>query len=196
VHPRKPILLFAARILAWLVPCLAAWYWLAPWLDRPAAWLAQGLVALHGELVASIEIDGRLLDFVTRLAARTASGERGVVIVEVNPMLSTYGTPFLAALVLASRGGWRKLALGLAALLPFQAWSIAFDFLAQVLRAGPETASQAGLVGWRAELTALAYQLGSLLFPTLAPVAVWVAMQARYVRQLAGTAAAVTPPAG
>lgn len=186
MRPRKPILLFALRVLAWLAPCLAAWYWLAPWLDRLPVWLAQGLLALYrGGLVAGVEFDGRLLEFVTTIPVRQA-GQAGVLVVEVNPLLSTFGAPFLATLVLASRGGWRRLLLGLALLVPFQAWSIAFDFIAQILRTDRELVVQAGLAGWRAEFAALAYQLGSLIFPTLAPVACWVAMQWRYVQELAG----------
>ena len=190
VQSRKGILLFAARALAWLVPCFAAWYWLAPWLDRPAVWLAEGWIGLFREgLLSRVEVDGRMLNFVTSVVVQAAPGERGVLVVDVNPQLSTYGAPFLAALVLASRGGWRRLVLGLALLVPFQAWSLGFDFLANLLRVGREVALEAGLLGWRGEFAALAYQLGSLLFPTLVPVALWVAMQGSYVRELAGTPA-------
>lgn len=185
--PRKAIALFAARVLAWLVPCFAAWYWLAPWLDRPALWLAQGWIGLFREgLLSHVEIDGRLLEFVTSIAVQGTGGEHGVLVVEVNPQLSTYGAPLFAALVLASRGGWRKLVLGLVLLVPFQSWSLGFDFLANLLRSGREVALDAGLLGWRGEVAAFAYQLGSLLFPTFVPVALWVAMQMEYLRELVG----------
>ncbi len=93
MRPRSAVLLFALRVLAWLVPCFGAWYWLAPWFDRPAAWLAQGLLgAFRGGVVDGVEFDGRLLNFVTSL--ETHEGSRtGVLVVEVNPLLSTYGAP-------------------------------------------------------------------------------------------------------
>lgn len=192
---RKPILLFAARVLGWLVPCFLAWYWLAPWLDRPAAWLAQGWLALFDDAILdSVEFEGRLLELVTNIGVQASAG-RGVFVVEVNPLLSTYGAPLFAALVLASRGGLARLVLGLAALLPFQGWSVAFDFLAQIVRAGPEMGAASHFAGWRIELIAFAYQLGSLIFPTLAPVALWVALQRRYVGELAGAAPFRAAPA-
>src|SRR4029434_3587511 len=75
----------------------------------------------------------------------------GAMLVQVNPLVSTYGAALFAALLLASRGGWGKVLLALAILVPFQAWSIAFDFLAQLVRAGPEAISRANLHDWRAE---------------------------------------------
>jgi hypothetical protein len=67
-----------------------------------------------------------------------------------------------------------------------QAWSIAFDFLAQLVRAGPEAMARANLVGWRAEAVALGYQLGSLIFPAVAPVITWAALRRSFIQELIG----------
>jgi hypothetical protein len=76
--------------------------------------------------------------------------------------------------MLAARARWWQIAAGIAVLLPFQSWGIAFDFLAQVgFRLGPDISSRAGLSGWRVEVVALGYQVGSLLLPTLMPVILW-----------------------
>lgn len=193
MRPRSAIFLFAVAVLAWLVPCFALWYGLAPWLDRPAAWLARIVVSFVREgLVSALEFDGRLVDFVTPLEVRQAGNPTGLLVVEVNPLLSTYGAPLFAALVLASRGGWRRFVLGLAILLPFQAWGIAFEFLAQILRTDRAMVEQAGLGGWRAPFIALAYQAGSLIFPTLVPLATWAALERRFIESLV----APRPPAG
>jgi len=48
-----------------------------------------------------------------------------------------------------------------------------------------KVAAQAGLIGWRAEFIALAYQLGTLMFPVLAPVALWVAFDPPLLGRLA-----------
>ena len=171
----NPIWRFALRALAWLAPCFALWYLIAPWYDRPAAWLARMLIdAWHDGLVDALEIQPHLVTFVTSLDVH-AQGGVGRLLLEVNPLLYGFGAPLLAALLLASRAPWTKLLLGLAALLPFQAWGIAFDFLAQIVRTGAGVSAQAGLLGWRTEFVALAYQVGSLIFPALAPVALWVA---------------------
>jgi hypothetical protein len=71
-----------------------------------------------------------------------------------------------------------------AVLLPFQAWGIAFDFLAQIARLGSDASAQAGLSGWRLEGVALGYQVGSLLFPSLMPVVLWAAFSRRFIEGL------------
>lgn len=189
----SPVWRFALAVLLLVGPCFALWYWLAPWYDRPAAWLAQWVVRVAGaDVVQAIAFDDRGVAFITTLETQTPSGERGLLSFEVNPLLYTFGAPLLAALTIASRGGWRRLALGLVVLLPFQAWGIGFDFLAQLLRAGPAIASQAALVGWRAEAVVLGYQLGSLIFPSAVPVVAWALLHSGYLKELVAGAG---PPA-
>ena len=84
--------------------------------------------------------------------------------------------------MLAARAKFWKILLGAAALLPFQSWGIAFDFLVQVgIRLGPEIAAQAGLFGWRREAIALGYQIGSLILPSLMPVVLWAICSRRFI---------------
>jgi len=185
VRPLNEVWRFAFRVLAWIAPCFAAWYWIAAWYDRPAAWVARAMAgAWAGGSVEGIAFEGSLLTFLTTIEVRSASGETGLLSVDVNPLVYTYGAPLLAALLLASPRGWRMLVPGLALLVPFQAWGIAFDFAAQLLRAGPAVASQAALVGWKAEASALGYQLGSLMFPVMAPVVAWAFLQRGPLRAL------------
>jgi hypothetical protein len=51
-----------------------------------------------------------------------------------------------------------------------------------------DVAVQAGIVGWRREFAALGFQLGSLIFPALVPVAAWAALERRRIADLAGRA--------
>jgi hypothetical protein len=168
---------FVLRTALWLVPCFAAWYLSARFHGIAAGEAARALVLmLKPGLVSAIERQGSDLVFVTSLLVHPTPGEIGVLVTEVNPLLYTYGLPLFVALMLAARAGGWKIVAGAALLVPFQAWGIAFDFLAQVgIRAGPVVSAQAGLAGWRAEGIALAYQAGSLLFPALAPVVLWAA---------------------
>ncbi len=195
MSPRNAIWPFALRVLAWLVPSLAAWYWIAPWLARPAAWLARGIVGLCAyDVVSGLEFQARTLVFVTSIEVRQGAGAVATLIVEVNPLLYTYGIALFVALMLASRARPWPIVAGLALLLPFQAWGIAFDFLVNVgVRSGAEVASQAGVVGGMREFVALAYQLGTLIFPALAPVLVWAAMQRRFIAGLVRPASGAVP---
>lgn len=177
---------FALRIGLWLPPSFAAWYFAAPYLASIAGAAAAACIGVFRPgLVASLEHVDAALVFVTSLQVHGQAGQTGILLVEVNPLPYLAGTPLLAALMLASRARWWKVLAGIVLLLPFQAWGIAFDFLVHVgVKSGWEVSAQAGLAGWRAEIIALAYQLGTLIFPALAPVALWIAFDRRLFSEL------------
>jgi hypothetical protein len=175
---------FVLRTFLWLPPCFAAWYFGAQHVVPFVGAIARMLVEVFKSgLVSAMEREGVELVFVTTIQVHPAPDQTAVLLMEVNPLLYTYGLPFFVALMLGARAKWWKILAGAVALVPFQAWGIAFDFLAQIVRTGADVAAQAGLLGWRAEVIALAYQLGSLLFPVLVPVVLWVALN----RPLFGT---------
>ncbi len=189
---------FVLRTFLWLPPCFAVWYLGAQYLAPFFGALARLLVELFKSgLVSALERQGLDLVFVTTIEVHPAPGQIAVLLVEVNPLLYTYGLPFFVALMLAARAKWWKILAGAAVLLPFQAWGTAFDFLAQIVRTGADVSAQAGLLGWRAEAIALAYQIGSLIFPALVPVALWVAFNRPLFGDLMRAPARnVRPPAG
>ncbi len=51
--------------------------------------------------------------------------------------------------------------------------------VASCLRAGPQVASEAGFSAMGMNLVAAGYQFGYLIFPALAPVLVWLALDRR-----------------
>ena len=187
MEPPEGVRAFALRLLVWLVPTFAVWYLVAPAHERPVAWLAALMLdAFANGMTGAIEFAPRVVTFVTSLHARTAEGQAGLVEVEVNPLLYTYGSALFAALMLASGARWTRLLAGLALLLPVHAWGVAFDAIGQVLRMDRAIVAQAGLAGWRAEAAAVGYQLGSLVLPALAPIALWVLLQRAFVERIAG----------
>lgn len=182
---RNPLALgpFVLRVFLWLPPCFAAWHLGAHWQTEIAAAFARLFIAFFNALLVSATENGTELVFVTTLEVQQA-GRVGVLSVDVNPLIYTYGLALFLALMLASRASVLRLIAGAAILLPFQGWGIAFDFLAQVgVKLGPEIAMQARLLGAR-EMIALAYQLGNLIFPSLVPVVVWVALERPFVDSL------------
>jgi hypothetical protein len=171
---------FVVATLAWLVPAFAVWYFAAPIVVAPAVWLAR-LVALLGlhDIVQSIEQAGSIATFVTTLRAATSEA-RGVVTVDVNTLLYSFGMPLFAALTLAAREtAWKRhLALGYVVMLPFVAWGIVAEFLKDVaITAGPAIA--------------FAYQFGSLILPAVVPAVLWVALHGAFIARLRGRAASV-----
>jgi hypothetical protein len=181
----EPLRGFVLRTLLWLPAGFAAWYWSAPYHGKVAGWLCRvALDQLEPGLVTAIERSGTDLVFVTAIAIPHGVGQTALILPEVNPLLYTFGLPLFVALMLAWRARWWKVAVGAVALLPFQAWGIGFDFLAQVaIKLGPQVAAQAGMLGWKREAVALGYQVGALVFPTLIPVVLWAAFNRAFMEQ-------------
>jgi hypothetical protein len=166
---------FVLHAFLWLPVGFAVWYFTVPFHSAIAGRLAWLLMSvMKGGLVSSVEQPATDLVFVTALQVQAAGGHAALITPEVNPLIYTYGLAFFLALALASRAPWRQILAGVAMLLPFQAFSIAFDCLAQVgFRMGPDVSAAAGFAGWQVEAIALGYQVGTLMLPTLMPVIIW-----------------------
>ena len=68
---------------------------------RPAARALIGL--FRSGLVTALEQPGRELVFVTAIEVRPGPGESAFLLLEVNPLLYTFGLALFAALMLAAR---------------------------------------------------------------------------------------------
>jgi hypothetical protein len=175
---RGEVLAIVVRALLLLPFALALWYLAA----FPAGWVAAKVAS---PAIAAAAGDVRALSWREATAiyhvavegpyrpGRPVSAEADV---EIETGRYTFGIALFAALSLAWRGAWRwkPLAAGAAVLLVVPAWGIAFDALRQLGQA----AALAPLIGWSAgarEGIALGFQVGSLLLPTLLPVAMFLA---------------------
>ena len=178
---------FVLRTLGWLPILFAIWYFAAPLLLAPALLIVRALArAGLPDIVGAIEQSGTIATFVTTLRAGGTS-QNGVITVDVNLLLYSFGLPLFAALTLAARErAWRRhLCIGYAALQPFIAWGVLSDFLKNIaITAGPAVASQTGFAGWQREAIAFAFQFGSLILPAVAPAVLWVALHGRFLAAL------------
>jgi hypothetical protein len=175
---RSPLAGLIARIFAWLPATFAIWYFAAPILLAPAAFLIE-LAARSGlaDIVRGVEQTSTELAFATTLKAGSAGAQGGEIVVAVNLLLYSFGMPLYAALVLAAKEPrWpRRLLVGYAVLIPFVAWGALADFLQSIaITMGPQIASQTGFVAWQREAIAFSYQFGALILPTVVPVVAWV----------------------
>jgi hypothetical protein len=178
---------FVLRALVWLPLTFALWYFAAPILLWPVRALC-GAVArvLFGDLVASVEMTGATLSFLTTLRPGSAVGG-GAVSVDVNLLLYAFGLPLFVALTLAARSAnWaRTLLVGYVALLPFIVWGALADLLKNIaLTTSPLVASQAGFSPVQRELIAFAYQFGALILPAVAPAVVWLSTHRSFLDRL------------
>ena len=174
-------------VIAWLPVAFAAWYALAPVILWPAQWLAT-LVArgAFGDLVRGVEASGGTLSFVTTLKPGRADAS-GVLTVDVNMLLYSFGIPLFAALTLAAGEArrTRSLLVGYAAMVPFVAWGVIADFLKNVAVTAPATiASQAGFSPLDRDIIAFAYQFGALILPSVVPAVAWVLTHRAFLERM------------
>jgi hypothetical protein len=183
----SPLARFVLRVLAWLPAMFAVWMLAAPLLIWPSQLVVRAVSAVGmPHIVRAVEQQGATLTFATALKPGQASGG-GEIAVDVNALLYAYGLPLYAALVLGTRErGWpRRLLAGYAAIVPVVAFGVLADFLKNVaITSGALVASQTGFSAWQREAIAFAFQLGSLILPTVVPAVVWVLTHRRFLESL------------
>jgi hypothetical protein len=188
---RRQVLGIFGRALLWLPVCLALWYVAAPAISWVAGKAASPLLGAAGAKVASMKLDGAAITYTFTLEERYVPGRApraASVDVEVKGAIYTFGVALFLALALAARESrrLRAIALGVVVLAILPAWGITFDALKQLL-AAPDLRAFLPWPPTAREAIALGYQVGSLLLPTLAPIALWVAAS--------GVAGFARPPA-
>ncbi len=180
---------FILRLLICLPIAFIAWHFLA----NPITWALSHLLDAArsfflSRTVERIEINAGMIIFPVRADASSFGGKVVELLVEIDPRQYTYGAPVFAALIVAARSKIRFLLLGLAMLMPFQAWGVFFDLLKQIAFPTVEgMPKNLGFEGVPREFLALAYQFGALILPMLAPVvlaAVFVRERVKHLLRL------------
>ncbi len=184
LRTRKDVLALLGRTLLWLPLTLAGWYFAAPVLDDIAGRMAKPAIAAPvNAKVTGYAYKDRAVEYGLTLYAPYRMGQRPMppllVDVEVKASLYTFGIALFLALSLALRETRRpaSLFIGCAVLVVLPTWGVAFDALKQL----GSTASLQPLLAWPAwgrEAIALGYQVGALLLPTVAPIALWAGLNA------------------
>jgi len=184
---------FILRVAAWLPVAFLVWYVAAPLLAWPVGLLTAAVAKFaFPSLVDGVEQQGHLLTIVSTLKPTLASTQNpasGVLSVDLNAGLYSFGFPMLAALTLAA---WqphalRTLLLGYVVLTPFVTWGLLAEFLKQIVfDAGPAVAAQTGFTPAQREAIAFAYQFGTLILPTVVPAVFWVLTHRRFLEGFPG----------
>jgi len=183
---RKPLTRFFLRTLVLLVLLTGVWSQVGKWTSQPVSTLTHMALEFGAPYwVESVKKTPELIQVQSRLQIPMKGGV-GDVIVEANPSHYAYGQPILWALLLAAGGSGRvgKLALGYVLLLPAQAFSLTMDLVKQMAMAAPGGIRVLHIDQWQLELIGLSYQLGTLVLPTVVPIAVWLVLDRGYVERL------------
>ena len=187
----RGVVTFALRVLGFSVVLFALWYLAA----RPIAMgVAGGSAALlpaapverarprwkDRQVAFDIEFDGATT-YRNRLRPDV------VFEVTVNPLKQAFGLPFFLALLLASRPPRlaAKAVLGIALLWALAAFGVACEVAISVGNIAGPSGPLVHFNAFAATFAALGIQLGTLIFPTVVPAMLWVAMDPRYMRAAA-----------
>ncbi len=169
-----------------------------------AGWTHFVLTHLFPHTIAGVEQQGTAVDIVTRFViaapvdGSAPPGATGQVVFAINALKYTYGWPLLLALTLAAPTGWReklyRAVMGGLLLLPVPVWGVACEALkVLVFQMDPAIAAQMGTTPLTRELLALAYQLGYLILPAVAPILIWAALHRDFLGELAPQTRRVSP---
>lgn len=112
----------------------------------------------------------------------------------VNPLIFSYGLPVLFGLVMGSNVSWLRkftvMLIGYAVITGVQIWGVVWQSLKMLaFNFGAQTHAIVSSHGVSDAAIALGYQLGTLIFPALAPIFVWVLSNRSLVEQFVGWSA-------
>ncbi len=196
--PLKPIHAKALllRMVAALLIAFVVWHFFADILHWPLRKLVDYLRHLFfAGTIGAIENTVGLFVFPVRADPAAFGGKSAELLLEINPRLYTYGIPIFVALMLAARANARFVLLGLALLIPFQAWGVFFELLkCLALPTAHGMPKIQGLGGSIREFIVFGYQLGVLIFPTLLPVVLAAIFTRQPTAQFIAFPHAASPP--
>ncbi|APV50885.1 hypothetical protein BWI17_15025 [Betaproteobacteria bacterium GR16-43] len=178
---KREVLLLLGRTLLALPVAMALWYFASPFLNEFAGHVAKPVIGVSsGGTVTTVAMRDRTVHYEIRLYPEYQAGRArppAHADVDVNASLYTFGLALFLALSAAARASRRAAPVfaGVVALMLLPAWGVTFDALKQ-LAGTPELATYLGYSGTGREAIALGYQVGTLLLPTLAPIALWLGL--------------------
>ncbi len=189
----SPLRQFVLAAILWLPMAFFLWFLLASPVVWPVARLADLLVPqLLPHAIASVELQGSLLEVETRLLTEAGpGGQQGLLILDVRPLIYAWCLPLFFGLVMATpldaRRRLLQLCIGMPVLWLIVTWGAIFDiFKLLAFDAGPLGAAAISSAGFSVDFVALGYQFGYLILPAVTPVALWVLMNRQFLEDLVG----------
>lgn len=109
----------------------------------------------------------------------------------INPLVYTYGLPLLFGLVMGSDVSWLRkgviMLIGYVTITAVQIWGVVWQALKMLaFNFGSQTYQIVQDTGISDSAIAMGYQMGTLIFPALAPIFVWVLSNRPLVEQFVG----------
>lgn len=194
---KQPLYRFIAWVIIWMPIMFALWYILAIFHLAPVTVLAEQVIQwLAPDALLWLKLEGHELLIASNFATDTAGQiitpppDNDALGFQQNPLIYSYGLPLLLALLLATprKDKWWSIGVGVLCILPLHVFSMVFSVLKILtFEVGQAFVLQQGWSAWTVDMIALAYQMGTLLIPMIAPLIIWIALNREFVEQLAPT---------
>jgi hypothetical protein len=182
----------------WMLFGFMLWFYLSAFHGAPVRLAAEAILQhVLGSDFSRIIVEPNqnfLFQVETNIPFTFRDGTTEALGFVVNPLIFSYGLPLLFGLVMGSNVSWlRKLVImliGYVVILGVQIWGVVWQSLKMLaFNFGSQTHAIVSGHGVSDSAIALGYQLGTLIFPALAPIFVWVLSNRPLVEQFVGWSA-------
>ena len=199
-HGKEALTLGELMILAsmWMLFGFMIWFYLSAFHGAPARLAAEAILQqVLGSDFSRIIVEPNqnfLFQVETHIPFTFRDGTTEALGFVVNPLIFTYGLPVLFGLVMGSNVSWLRkftiMLIGYAVITGVQVWGVVWQSLKMLaFNFGSQTHAVVSSHGVSDAAIALGYQLGTLIFPALAPIFVWVLGNRPLVEQFVGWSA-------
>jgi hypothetical protein len=179
----------------WMLLGFMLWFYLSAFHGTPARMASEAILShILGSDFYRIIVEPNqhfLYQVETQIQFTFRDGTTDALGFVVNPLIFSYGLPLLFGLVMGSDVSWlRKLVImliGYVTITLVQIWGVVWQSLKMLaFNFGEQTHAIVLAHGVSDASIAMGYQLGTLIFPALAPIFVWVLSNRPLVEQFVG----------
>lgn len=179
----------------WMLFGFMLWFYLSAFHGAPARIAADAILQyVLGSDFSRIIVEPNqhfLFQVETNIAFTFRDGTTEALGFVVNPLVFSYGLPLLFGLVMGSDVSWKRkigiMLIGYTVITLVQIWGVVWLSLKMLaFNFGQQSHAIVLEHGISDSSIALGYQLGTLIFPALAPIFVWVLSNRKLVEQFVG----------
>jgi hypothetical protein len=197
VEVKEELKLSELLILAsmWMLLGFMLWFYLSAFHGTPARLASEAILShILGSDFYRIIVEPNqhfLYQVETQIQFTFRDGSTDALGFVINPLIYSYGLPLLFGLVMGSDVSWlRKIIImltGYVVITGVQIWGVVWNALKMLsFNFGEQTHAIVLSHGVSDASIALGYQIGTLIFPALAPIFVWVLSNRPLVEQFVG----------
>jgi len=197
VETKEELKLSEMLILAsmWMLFGFMLWFYLSAFHGAPARMASDAILShLLGSDFGRIIVEPNqhfLFQVETQVQFTFRDGTTDALGFIINPLIFSYGLPLLFGLVMGTDVSWLRktviLLIGYVVITLVQIWGVVWESLKMLaFNFGEQGHAVVLSHGISDASIALGYQLGTLIFPALAPIFVWVLTNRPLVEQFVG----------